>query len=936
MKLRIHPTLIFRTPKFSYQSDLATCWDALKLAISISSDAFYQTIKDVKADELQDLPPKVFFTVWKYFNRARYRSTPYGTFANFSILHQAIKPGNEKIIIDEEQIIHDFIDWPYKNNIQIKLRDSFEKNCFLFSNSSYYPSINSIRYIACTDGLFELAEVNDDVFVKQILDACLKPIQINDLIKKLNLADDEKDSLFSLLEDMHGLQLIFTDYDPNIIGEDFFKRIGVEPAENLPGYLIAERETKSGNMDEQVLKAIPGLINLLQKILPVNERDALKQFVNRFKKKFGQGEVPLLLALDPEMGVGYDELEQTGQDDDFIAQFNSKQVKKIEHTDDLKSVLKSALTAQSFDKGKTLFLNQMPFNLNEKPAKLPNSFSMLMSVADDLICIDQIGGSTANTLSGRFTMASRAVENYCRNTAEIEQGANPDVLFFDVAYIVETNVDNINRRKLVYDYQLSLLNFDTSADPLTLNDILISVQGREVILRSKRLNKRIIPKMASAYNYIRSDLSIFRLLCDLQHQGIQTSLSLTIESLFPDLDYYPRIQYQNIILSTAKWKVRKDAFFVKNETVIVEQCRSYLQHLGISRYFKAGLADQTLCFDMQNDEDLSAFIQFMQKQKNIYLEEAILPVNSLVQDEKSKPYLAQFILNLYHQDKIYNKSEGILADLPKVKQFFLPGSEWLYFEIYCHQQRSDQILGSAITFFLDANKEHIKSWFFIRYNENGDHIRLRVLLHDPEKGQKLTAALSDYLEQDMAIGMVADLQLKTYKRETERYGNDLIEAVETHFCTDSVFVLSLLDTQPNTFNKYKLCSDLIDKIQQAEIFDYASFTKIIKLMSDSFNGEHQLEPADFKQLNNRYQGYRKAEIFMLNSTQIDFFNLFAQSFINILRQCNPEKRVKLFSDLIHMHVNRLFNKDQRVHEMVMYYFLLKDMQRKNAIHNLNS
>jgi hypothetical protein len=67
MKLNIQPTVIFRTPKFSYQSELADCWEDLKAAISISSAAFYETIKEVNASELKDLPPKVYFTIWKLF-----------------------------------------------------------------------------------------------------------------------------------------------------------------------------------------------------------------------------------------------------------------------------------------------------------------------------------------------------------------------------------------------------------------------------------------------------------------------------------------------------------------------------------------------------------------------------------------------------------------------------------------------------------------------------------------------------------------------------------------------------------------------------------------------------------------------------------------------------------------------------------------------------
>lgn len=101
-------------------------------------------------------------------------------------------------------------------------------------------------------------------------------------------------------------------------------------------------------------------------------------------------------------------------------------------------------------------------------------------------------------------------------------------------------------------------------------------------------------------------------------------------------------------------------------------------------------------------------------------------------------------------------------------------------------------------------------------------------------------------------------------------------------------------------------------------------------MSDNFNEEHRLDAADFKQLNIHYQEFRKAEWAALTAEQEQGFSLFSDSFIRVLTQCAPENALKLFTDLIHMHVNRLFNKDQRTHEMVMYYFLLKDIQRQNA------
>lgn len=926
MKSKIHPSLIFRTPKFSYQADLVSCWDELKKAISISSAAFYETIKDVEAGELTNLPPKIYFTIWKYFNRAKHRSTPYGTFASFSFLADGFQDESDGITIHEEQLVHQFIDWPYRNEIHLNFEQLFADDAILFSNTSYYLTHNSIRYIACSDGIFELAEIDQHNFVMAIMAACTVPISIVNLVLKLDLDETTKAELYELLQDMHSLQLIFTDRDPNIIGEDYFKRLGLK-ADDLPKYLIAERKIISGGLDEKLLKPLPGLVEALSAILNSDERGALKSFITRFKRKFDQQEVQLSIALDPEMGVGYDELEQAGEED-FVAQFTSAK-KNDDGRKDLKSVLKTKLSSNVFQNSDPIFLNNLSFENNDKAQLLPNSFSLLMSVVDDLICIDQIGGVTANALTGRFTIADQAVEDYCKSISAIEQSANPEVLFFDVAYLVETNVDNINRRKLVYDYQLSILNFDTSSAPLSLRDIYISIRNDEVILRSRQLNKRLIPRLASAYNYTRSDLSVFRLLCDLQHHKIQTVLSFSLDSILPDLDFYPRFQHHNVVLSNAKWRVKKESFYVDKIAISIAACREYLHNIGLSRYFKTGSSDQTLCFDLLSDEDLNAFLQYMQKQTTLYLEEVMFPGNSIVRDEDGKPYSAQFILSLYHENCIYKGLPGDNRLSESVQQVFLPGKEWLYFEIYCHQQRSDELLTVVIDAFLNDFSAKIKSWFFVRYNENGNHLRFRILLNNNEDGQVLLTSFSDYLKDYIESGLVSDLQVKTYKRELERYGANLIANVEDHFALDSKVVLSFLQAQTDAFNKYKWCSKLIDSFRVAGIFGFEDLIRMIRLVSDSFNEEHQIDAAGFKKLNQHYQQYKNTPDFEFTSQ--DEIMAFQQSFIELLKLTDGNKRVKLFTDLVHMHVNRLFNKDQRANEMVMYYFLLKDLQRKKAM-----
>lgn len=929
MKIKIHPTVIFRTPKFSYQTALINCWDELKKSILISSGDFYETIKDIDVKDLGSLPPKIYFTIWKYYNRAKYRSTPYGDFASFSILNDGIKADSADLVINEAQELHSFVDWPYKNELKFSLRQLIENNCQFFANSSFYTTLNGIRYIACTDGIFELAEIDSDSLVISILNAALKPIRVNDLVTILGLDGHKELDLLSLLEDMHALQLLFTNYDPNIIGKDYFSRLGMKQTNHLPQYLIAERTVLTGGLDEKLLKSVPALIALLHRIPPNAEREALTQFKIRFSKKFEEQEVPLLLALDPEIGVGYDQLEKGGQDDDFVTQFNIKKI--AEARNDLRTNIHQSLSAQSFNKGETIHLQKLNFEVEDQMVPLPNSFSLLMSVADDLLSLDQVGGVTANALTGRFTMASHTMEEFCSEISEMEKEANLDVLFFEVAYMVETNVDNVNRRKLLYDSQLTILNFDTSDEPLFFNDILISVKGSEIVLRSAKLNKRLIPRIASAYNYSRSDLSVFRLLCDLQHQGIQTGLSLPLDGIVPDLEYYPRFQYHNILLSRQKWQVKRELFFHGKMCVSVADCRQYLKKIEISRFFKTGASDQTLCFDLESDEDINGFLQYIQKQKSIYLEEVILPQKSPVKDAAGKPYLAQFVLSLTHNNKVYQGFSAIDLVHQDIKRRFLPGKEWLYFEIFCHEQRSDELLVKVIGQFLQAHESQIKLWFFIRYNENGKHLRFRILLNNESDGQALTSSFTDYLEDYLSVGLVSDLQLKTYKREIERYGEDLIENVEAHFHIDSNFVLAVLETQADAFCKYNWCAQLADKMQNEAVFDATELRKIVSLISDNFNQEHQLNAADFKKLNQQYQKYRNASISEMNALQASLFNELAKSFAVILKRREGAARMKLFGDLMHMHINRLFNKDQRTNEMVIYYFLIKELQRKNAI-----
>jgi thiopeptide-type bacteriocin biosynthesis protein len=115
----------------------------------------------------------------------------------------------------------------------------------------------------------------------------------------------------------------------------------------------------------------------------------------------------------------------------------------------------------------------------------------------------------------------------------------------------------------------------------------------------------------------------------------------------------------------------------------------------------------------------------------------------------------------------------------------LPGGDWLYFEIYCHPSRSNEILLNPINQFIKESQEQISKWFFIRYDDPKPHIRLRLQIVDSSFGYQIVKNLNSFLENDFHTGLISDIQIKTYYREIERYGAGRIEFVEEFFFLDS-------------------------------------------------------------------------------------------------------------------------------------------------------
>lgn len=898
--------IIVRIPQFHLNATLEESWSDLVDAIKYAAPEFYQQVAQLSFKELESQPVSVRYTIEKYFSRAKYRCTPLGKFASVGVI-ETISAGLQEVVVDKDRRLHQFEDWSQINELgKISTIETLHDDIKLFANSSYYNVGDAIRYLKRTGETFELPEIDKLPIITDILQYLS---QSRTLISVLKQVENSQHYILPLIE----CGLIMTEREPNLIGPEYFKRIGHSNKRTVKQYLISELLFANPYISKGIFRHIPSLIKLLRSGISTDwEHTSLTDFASRFTQRFDRQNIRLMEALDPEIGVGYGDFHNN-HISDIIRNLT---VEKVEKENVLALFLQSKINADQIHNPICLedFIAEP---IQKSQLKLPNSLSMICSINDGQIYVDRIGGNSFNQLAGRFTLASESIHSLCKEIAELEGRSNPGVIFFDIAYNAELNVDNVNRRKTIYSQELNLLNYPGSKEPLTLDDIYISVSGSEIILRSKKLGKRLVPRMASAYNYRRSKLPVFRFLYDLSFYGLVPDLSFDLADIVKGKMYYPKVQYHNIVLSQPKLRIsHKDLNADKNsskQAILLE----LLANFGFGPLVRLLKGEEHTMYDVEDKFQIDLLVQQIHKEEEVFLENFIRPEKPQFVNSRGRPFNNQLVIPLVHQDEVYGESTPIDPELND-KRSFLPLEDWQYYEIFCAASVADQVL-LELDLLVNSFENDIIKWFFIRYNEHGDHIRFRILLTEQLRS-RFIAMLYQVLKPMTESGLINDIVIRSYHRELERYGVAGIENVESHFWLDSKQVMSLIKQHTDDFDKYCHCLRVFDLVRKLGLIDPDRYEKWTDHIHKLLEAEHHLQFTQFKELG-RYFQERKSSILTSLTLCTAGEALLAGSLGSIIESCPDRRRAPMLSDLMHMHINRLFSDHQRTHEMIIYYML---------------
>lgn len=273
----------------------------------------------------------------------------------------------------------------------------------------------------------------------------------------------------------------------------------------------------------------------------------------------------------------------------------------------------------------------------------------------------------------------------------------------------------------------------------------------------------------------------------------------------------------------------------------------------------------------------------------------------------------------------------------KVKRSFILGEEWLYYKIYCGHYSADLVLAESILPIVNelVQKGLIVQWFFIRYNDPNNHLRLRFQIENLDNIQVIIKLMQTHFSELIKKDLVSDIVTATYKREIERYGESTIELVEKLFYYHSEKTVNLItNTTPQEdeiariFASLQMINDLL------ECFNIPLNNRIsfVKTMQEDYKSEQHIEKENNKKLDFLYRTYRNEIILYLQEKQepayleglIDLVKI-TQKEIEVIKEIISMKSSTSLEDfissLIHMNINRIFRSKQRHYEMMCYDFM---------------
>ena len=674
------PDFVFRTPLFPLDAPAedTTLSPEFREALYLASPELYEgcVSKDRKKQT------KFERSVLKYRHRAMTRCTPFGLFAgcstgkiaNSTLIELPATTDNKRRTRLDMQYLCALIQ-------EIERDPNVREQLVYYPNDSLYEIGGKYRYVEYhykkSQRQHTVASLEIDEALATLLNTAADGATIEQLVQAL--VDDEitTEQAHEYVIETIASQVLKSELDPCVVGEDvldtlidklsrlqnvpllqplrqiqeLLNRIDAQPigttlplydeilsiVKNIgvgyePKYLFQTdmfKPVHRAQVDEKTVSRIVRLIDFLAKITPPNEHPTLQNFIQAFQSRYEEAEVPLAVALDGELGLGYPVSSGSGDVNPLINDlvFPGRYSNTVTVTQTpADRILFEKYIESARKEGHVVLLEDKDFEKLDYKHQFPDTIAVMCSLLDnDLINIKSVGGVCAANLLGRFCHIDESIMALVKEIADFEQRQTPDVIFAEISHLPESRIGNIASRPVFREHTLHYLsNYEHDGTDIPISDLMLSIRQGRLFLRSKKYDKEVVPRLTCAHNYSMSPIPIYRFLCDLQHQRITGGLSCGWSGLLATYDYLPRIQYKNIILSRELWRIKQEeveGMDKLSDSELSVRFRELLQKRQMPTEVVIPDSDNELYLNLEDTQCQRLLLEEIAKRKQIVLEE---------------------------------------------------------------------------------------------------------------------------------------------------------------------------------------------------------------------------------------------------------------------------------------------------------------------------
>lgn len=704
---------------------------------------------------------------------------------------------------------------------------------------------------------------------------------------------------------------------------------------------------------EKTQKNIREAIEILSALTTLKQQThkTLDEFKEKFTERYGENLMPLNIALDNEIGIGYSNNSNNAIQSDLVKkiQVNAEgsEDQQIEHSLKIKRIWNNILAKAKYSKLSEIDLSNDEFrNLihtekTENNINLPDSLHAMVSVVDDnKILIKGIGGVSALNLIGRFTCFDPEAAALASEISKAESQNNVNAISAEFDYIPDNRSSNLLVRNIKREYTLGYISKNSTVSHIDLDDIYAGVRYGKIVLWSQKHKSMIKLYNSHAHNFHINSMPIYHFLCDLQCQNITEYLHINFDQLiFSYNNHFPRISWKNLILSPATWRITtselKYLFPQKNDEDLLSYFNKIKSHYNIPRYvYLKDSGDNQLLIDTENKILLEIVRDAINEKESLILIEVLYNLNHKgIHDN-------EYIFPIINEKS--NNSLEVVSPKKSLKRKFIPTNEWVFFKIYLGIETANKLLATEIPSLIETLKKKnlIEKWFFIRYYDPNFHIRLRFQYdNNKTKLSDILSIVNQKLKYYSDTHYISKIDISTYEREVERYGYHLMINAESFFTMDSEIIIELLkrikaDATGDERVKYFILIKYIDHYLNFLQLSLDTRINLFGNLYNAFQTEFQANKKTRKDIDSIYrQDFEHLSEFLHHRNEYD------DIIENTISRFAPDikkfiGRIDIITSFIHMTINRFAKLEPRKNELLIYGVLEKHYRAMNGKLNL--